>query len=90
MDNKDKYMCKYVMPMAEIITDFFDQVKSMTRGLGSLDFEFMEFRPSNIKKMVILIMGEPVDALSFMVHQDMSEAFGKRMCKKLRDQMPGE
>ena len=56
--------------MAEIITDFFDIIKSITKGLGSLDFEFLEFRKSDIKKMVILIMGEPVDALSFMVHQD--------------------
>ena len=68
LDNKDKYMVKYMLPMAEIITDFFDQVKSITRGMGSLDFEFKEFRTSVIKKMVILIMGEPVDALSFMVH----------------------
>ena len=86
----DKYFIKYEMPLSEIITDFFDVLKSSTKGLGSMDFEFSEYQQSSIQKMVILIMGEAVDALSFMVHRDQAEAFGKKICQKLKQQMPGE
>jgi len=71
--------------MSEIISDFFDVLKSTTKGLGSMDFEFLEYRESDIQKMVIMIMGEPIDALSFMVHKDQAETFGKKICQKLRE-----
>lgn len=74
--------------MSEVITDFFDKIKSMTKGYGSLDFEFKGYRPAKIKKMTIMLMGDPVDALSFMVHESKAHDFGKLMCKRLKEKIP--
>ena len=84
----NKHLIKCEMPMAEIITDFFDIIKSLSRGYASLEYEFKKFQKANIKKLTILVMGEPVDALSFMIHQDKAFEFGKKLCQKLKDKIP--
>ena len=78
----------YEMPLNEVIYDFFDALKSRTRGYGSLDYEFMGYRESNLVKLDILINGEQVDALSFIVHHSKAYARGKIMCERLKDEIP--
>ncbi len=78
----------YEMPLNEVIYDFFDALKSRTRGYGSLDYEFMGYRQSNLVKLDILINGEQVDALSFIVHHSKAYARGKAICERLKDEIP--
>lgn len=78
----------YEMPLNEVIYDFFDALKSRTKGYGSLDYELMGYRESNLVKLDILINGEQVDALSFIVHDSKAYSRGKSMCEKLKDEIP--
>ncbi len=78
----------YEMPLNEIIYDFFDNLKSKTKGYASLDYEFKEYRKSNLVKLDIHINGEPVDALSFIVHKDSAYNRGKKMVEKLKTVIP--
>ena len=78
----------YEMPLNEIIYDFFDNLKSKTKGYASLDYEFKEYRRSNLVKLDIYINGEIVDALSFIVHQDSAYDRGKKMVEKLKTVIP--
>jgi len=78
----------YEMPLNEIIYDFFDNLKSKTKGYASLDYEFKEYKKSNLVKLDIYINGEPVDALSFIVHKDSSYNRGKKMVEKLKTVIP--
>ncbi len=78
----------YELPLNEIIYDFFDTLKSKTKGYASLDYEFKEYRKSNLVKLDIYINGEPVDALSFIVHKDSSYERGKKMVEKLKTVIP--
>lgn len=78
----------YEMPLNEIIYDFFDNLKSRTKGYASLDYEFKEYRQSNLVKLDIHINGEPVDALSFIVHKDSAYDRGKKMVEKLKTVIP--
>ena len=78
----------YEMPLNEIIYDFFDNLKSKTKGYASLDYEFKEYKKSNLVKLDIHINGEPVDALSFIVHKDSAYDRGKKMVEKLKTVIP--
>ncbi|NLB09974.1 MAG: elongation factor 4, partial [Clostridiaceae bacterium] len=78
----------YDMPLNEIIYDFFDALKSRSRGYASLDYEFKNYMASNLVKLDILINNDPVDALTFIVHRDHAYARGRRITEKLRDNIP--
>ena len=78
----------YEMPLNEIIYDFFDNLKSKTKGYASFDYEFKEYRRSELVKLVIWVNGESVDALSFIVHKDSSYERGKKMVEKLKNVIP--
>ncbi len=78
----------YEMPLSELIMDFFDQLKSRTKGYASLDYEYIGYRPSALVKLDILLAGRPVDALSFIVHKDKAYQRGKVLTEKLRAIIP--
>ncbi len=78
----------YEMPLNEIIYDFFDNLKSKTKGYASFDYEFKEYRRANLVKLDIYINGEQVDALSFIIHKDNAYAKGKKMVEKLKTVIP--
>jgi len=78
----------YELPLNEVVYDFFDSLKSKTKGYGSLDYEFKEYKESNLVKLDILINKEQVDALSFIVHESTAQARGRGMCEKLKDEIP--
>jgi GTP-binding protein LepA len=84
----DRVELKYVLPLAEIIFDFFDQLKSRTRGYASLDYEPAGEQEADLVKVDILLQGEPVDAFSAIVHKDKAYAYGTAMASKLRELIP--
>ena len=84
----DRVEILYDMPLAEIVIDFYDKLKSISKGYASFDYHPIEFRPSRLVKLDILLNGEPVDALSTLTHVDNSVSFGRRMCEKLKELLP--
>ncbi|MDO5737715.1 MAG: translation elongation factor 4 [Eubacteriales bacterium] len=86
--DKTRVALSYEMPLNEIIYDFFDALKSRSRGYASLDYEFYEYRASDLVKLDILIHGKIVDALSFIIHRDKAYARARVICEKLKDNIP--
>ena len=76
------------IPSSELILDYFDQLKSRTKGYASLDYEFDEYKPGTLQKLDILLSGKPIDALSFIVHKDKAYDRGRVLCEKLKDIIP--
>lgn len=83
-----RVMVHYELPLNEVIYDFFDALKSKTRGYASLDYELKDYRPSDLVKMDILVNGEPVDALSLIVHREKAYERGRRICERLKGEIP--
>ncbi len=81
-------MLTYELPLAEVVMDFFDKLKSVSRGYASLDYEFLEFRPADVVKLDILINGDRVDALSVMVHRSVALYRGREVAAKMRKLIP--
>jgi GTP-binding protein LepA len=78
----------YQVPLAEVVVDFFDQMKSRTQGYASLDYELSGYQRSNLVKVDLLLNGVPADAFSTIVHRDKAQAYGARMCEKLKELIP--
>ena len=81
-------MAVYDLPLNEVVFDFYDRLKSVTKGYASFDYHLTGYRQDNLVKMQILVNDEPVDALSMMVHRDRAEMRGRAMCEKLKDLIP--
>ena len=84
----DRVELNYDMPLSEIVFDFYDKLKSISKGYASFDYHIIGFRPARLVKLDILLNGEPADALSTLIHEDNAYDFGRKMCVKLKDLIP--
>jgi len=84
----DRVRLTYEMPLAEILVDYYDRLKSVTRGYASLDYDFVGHRPGDLVKLDIALNGDPVDALSIMVHRDKAYYWGRELTEKLKEEIP--
>jgi GTP-binding protein LepA len=86
--SNNRCLVVYQLPLAEIVIDFYDKLKSCTRGYGSLDYRLIGYRPGNLVKLDILLNGDPVDALSIIVHRDQAQAIGRTLVTRLQKLIP--
>jgi GTP-binding protein LepA len=85
---EERVQLYYELPFNEIVLDFYDRLKSISRGYSSIDYDFLDHRPAKLVKLDILINKQPVDALSVVVHQDKAYYRGREICEKLREEIP--
>jgi GTP-binding protein LepA len=86
--SEDRVLLSYDLPLGEIVLDYYDQLKSRTRGYASFDYDFAGFRPGDLSRVDILIAGEPVDALSLIIHRDGAYSRGRALVERLREEIP--
>jgi GTP-binding protein LepA len=84
----DRVELVFELPLAEVVFDFYDKLKSISKGYASFDYDFIGYRQSNLVKMDILLNGDPVDALSAIIHRDKAYDWGKKLCQKLKELIP--
>jgi len=84
----DRVRLTYEMPLSEILVDYYDKLKSVTKGYASLDYDFIEHRPGDLVKLDVALNGDPVDALSVMVHRDKAYYWGRELTEKLKQEIP--
>ena len=84
----DRAMVVYALPLNEVVYDFYDRLKSVSRGYASFDYQIEDYRQGALVKLAILVNGEPVDALSMVVHESQAEARGRALCQRLKDLIP--
>lgn len=89
VDSKNTLL-RFTMPLSEIITDFYDALKSITKGMATLDYEHKDYQPADLGKLVALLNGTPVDALCFLVHRSQAYDRGKLLVDKLKENLPGQ
>jgi GTP-binding protein LepA len=83
--SKDRVALVFQMPLNEMVFDFYDRLKSATKGYASMDYELTDYRPANLVKLDILINGDPVDALSLIIHRDKAAYRGRELTKKMKE-----
>jgi len=86
--DRNQVELSYELPLAEIVLDFYDRLKSGTRGYAAFDYEFMEHRPDQLIRLDILVNGDAVDAFSVIIHRDKAESYGRELVKRLRELIP--
>ncbi|MBR0110500.1 MAG: translation elongation factor 4 [Bacteroidales bacterium] len=84
----DRIELNYDLPLSEIVFDFYDKLKTISKGYASFDYHLTDFRPARLVRLDILLNGEPADALSTLIHEDNAYTFGRRMCEKLKELIP--
>jgi GTP-binding protein LepA len=84
----DRAMVIYLLPLNEVVYDFYDRLKSVSRGYASFDYQLDGYRESDLVKLAILVNGDPLDALSMVVHRSQAESRGRHLCSRLKDLIP--